>query len=107
MGYTEQDSSDKNIMRENDLAVSRVVSESEDQKAAIIAEASEAILYAAELVRPLGVDFERVAWMLEDSLSYLRQAQEEEDASWSKCRERQSLRNIERLVDTIVSSEKC
>lgn len=48
-----------------------------------VAEARECIRRAADLLRPLGIEYGRLAWMLEDSLAYIEEAQLVPDAVYS------------------------
>lgn len=75
----------------------------EMSKEEILEEASGLIKGAAMMIAPLGEEFERVSWMLEDAVIYLSQAEERQDAAWSKERETRTLENIERLVETVTS----
>ena len=57
----------------------KLATDIEGERSKSILEAEEHIRAAAQLLRPLGVSYNRIAWILEDTLSCIAEAEEGEE----------------------------
>ncbi len=58
------------------VATSLISESPEGEESGFIHEAREHILAACELLRPLSSDYARIAWLLEDALTFLDQRED-------------------------------